>query len=279
MKAYIIYHHNEAVKNASFIEMFKKAGEKHNIVFEYTEYSDYQNKPLPDFVLNRTRNYNVSKWYEERGVTVLHTSLITKLGNDKYEALKYLQNTLPSEILSMEWCPKSYLYRYDELIKFSDKMIMGKYIIKSLNGHGGTEVYMVSDVASQKIALNALEGKDCLVQEIIKSNSDDLRVYILGGNIYAAMLRHGNNDFRSNFSLGGYVSEYHLSAEQKKYILHFIKAFGGKSLGMVGIDFIVTTDNRLVFNELEEMVGSRMLYKCTDKDIVSDYVLMLSTRL
>lgn len=28
----------------------------------------------------------------------------------------------------------------------------------------------------------------------------------------------------------------------------------------------------MVFNELEEMVGCRMLYACSDHDIVSDYV-------
>ena len=32
---------------------------------------------------------------------------------------------------------------------------------------------------------------------------------------------------------------------------------------MAGIDFILTKDGRLIFNELEEMVGSRMLYNCS----------------
>lgn len=278
MKAYIIYHHDEAVKNASFIKMFQEEGKKHSIDFEYVDHSEYRNRPLPDLVLNRTRDYKVSQWYEEREVAVKHSSLITKLGNDKYKAIRYLSGKLPDKILATKWCPKSHLYRYDELEKYNagNEMIIDRYIVKSLNGHGGTEVYMVYDIESQQSALNKLKGKDCIVQEIINSDSNDVRVYVVGGKIYAAILRHGNNDFRSNFSLGGKVSEYNLDDSQKQYIANFIKAFGGEELGMAGIDFIVTRDNKLIFNELEEMVGSRMLYKITDKDIVADYVSILA---
>lgn len=35
----------------------------------------------------------------------------------------------------------------------------------------------------------------------------------------------------------------------------------------------------MVFNELEEMVGCRMLYACSDHDIVSDYVGWLAKKL
>lgn len=86
------------------------------------------------------------------------------------------------------------------------------------------------------------------------------------------MLRHGESDFRSNFSLGGKAVEYNLSESQKEYIMNFVKAFGGNELAMAGIDFILTKNNELIFNELEEMVGSRMLYANTDYNIVKDYV-------
>ena len=48
--------------------------------------------------------------------------------------------------------------------------------------------------------------------------------------------------------------------------------FGAHILGMAGIDFLLGEDGNLYFNELEEMVGSRMLYKVTNQDIVKDYV-------
>ena len=60
--------------------------------------------------------------------------------------------------------------------------------------------------------------------------------------------------------------------EQKKIIEKFIEAFGAEQLSMAGIDFILTRDGNLIFNELEEMVGSRMLYNCSKHDIVREYV-------
>ena len=46
-------------------------------------------------------------------------------------------------------------------------------------------------------------------------------------------------------------------------------------LGLAGLDFIIADDGRLVFNELEEMAGCRMIYQNTGRDIVRDYVMWL----
>ena len=98
-----------------------------------------------------------------------------------------------------------------------------------------------------------------MIQEKIASKSRDVRVYIVGNMIYQAVLRQGKEDFRSNFSLGGAVSAYSMNEEEKEWVNAFVKAFSKKTLGMGGIDF-------------EEMVGCRMLYQTTSKDIVKDYV-------
>jgi glutathione synthase/RimK-type ligase-like ATP-grasp enzyme len=41
--------------------------------------------------------------------------------------------------------------------------------------------------------------------------------------------------------------------------------------GLVGVDFIFHK-GELVFNEIEDAVGTRMLYMHTDMDIVRDYL-------
>ena len=124
-----------------------------------------------------------------------------------------------------------------------------------------------------------LKGQDCLLQERIQSRSQDLRIYILGGEIYQGILRTGKGDFRSNFSRGGQVEAYELNDKQKQWIQAFIDAFPREWLGMIGMDFILTEDGRLVFNEVEEMVGCRMLYQCTSRDIVKDYICWLKKQL
>ena len=270
---YLIYHDYEAKKNSAFIELFKKYGKLKGIDFMYIPYSDYKEKTLPDIVINRTRDASVSLWYEENNVRVLHSSLITETGNDKFRTIEYLKNNLPSDFKLKKWAPYTEFISKEELKEYlqnynSDKEV----VIKSVDGHGGNKVCLLSKESDKEYIYNTIAGSDCIVQEKIESDNNDIRVYIVGGSVYAAMLRHGESDFRSNFSLGGEAVEYHLSESQKEYIMNFVKAFGGNELAMAGIDFILTKNNELIFNELEEMVGSRMLYANTDYNIVKDYV-------
>ncbi len=328
MLAYIIYHKEEAVKNSGFIKMFQTAGQEYDITFLYVSYDSYKTEKLPDFVMNRTREKSVSEWYEKRKVPVFHSSFITETGNHKFLTLKYLEKHLSEEIKMQKWKPDTCFVSADEIDKvctFFDKLnkqnnigeiendtaesenllekmtehcsFLGKVkntsdkIIKSVDGHGGSEVFLISNslftqeknnvILNEKIShlkyiFHSLRGHDCVIQEKIDSDSQDIRVYVVAGQIYAAVLRKGGQDFRSNFSLGGSVCLYELSPTQKDYVNEFIKAFGKDRLFMVGIDFLYTKDKKLIFNELEEMVGSRMLYQCSEYDIVKDSVRCLS---
>jgi len=47
---------------------------------------------------------------------------------------------------------------------------------------------------------------------------------------------------------------------------------------MVGIDFILDDNGNLVFNEIEDVVGARMLYQCSDIDIVKEYLSYISKK-
>lgn len=291
MRGYLIYHNEEAVRNQAFIELFQKEGRQVGITFDYISYEKYQKEPLPDFVLNRTRDASVSKWYEQRNVKVFHSALITEIGNHKLKTLEYLEKKLPKSILQTKWAPKSVFVSKDKICSLMHMLVQEKseifddiffeplsqreYVLKSVDGHGGTEVAALKDCNNRDNLLQFLqrfEGKDCILQEKILSDSKDVRVYILGNQIYQAVCRQGIKDFRSNFSLGGRAFAYELSMAERNWIQKFIQAFGQETLGLVGIDFIISTDGELVFNELEEMVGCRMLYQHTDCNVVKDYV-------
>ncbi len=67
MKGYIIYNEEEAKKNSSFIEKFQNEGTKYDISFQYVPYEEYRRYEEPDLVINRTRDYRVSMYYENNG--------------------------------------------------------------------------------------------------------------------------------------------------------------------------------------------------------------------
>lgn len=301
-QGYLIYEAWEAKKNERFIQMFQKAGELEGIVFSFVSKEEYQKMPLPDFVLNRTRDAKVSQWYEQKNIAVFHDSLITEIGNHKAKTLSFLEDNLPELVKMQKWKPESVYLSKEQLLQWIEEFDLSGFnilkahqetgiVIKSVNGHGGSEVALLPVTVSkgqnleealleqngqdrQKLLtmLETYRGKEVLLQEKIVSKSRDVRVYIVGNTIYQAVLRQGKEDFRSNFSLGGSVSAYSMNEEEKEWVNAFVKAFSKRTLGMAGIDFLIDEQERWIFNELEEMVGCRMLYQTTAKDIVKDYV-------
>ena len=293
--AYIIYYDEEAKKNSGFIDMLKSECRKYDIALEYISFekvnlmseSSFENKfKKIFFVINRTREYKLSLRFEKINVKVFHSSKITELGNNKYKTYCYLKEYFERNKNEPqgEWIAHTVLVKADDLNNVLNDYIGKDYVIKSVDGHGGSQVFSLNDDGTKHGSYRknrdnaknniykALQGHDCVSQKRIDSDSNDIRVYIVFGKIYAAVLRHGNDGFKSNFSLGGSVEEYFPDEEQKKIIEKFIEAFGAEQLSMAGIDFILTRDGNLIFNELEEMVGSRMLYNCSKHDIVREYV-------
>ncbi len=159
-------------------------------------------------------------------------------------------------------------------------------VMKTVSGHGGKEVASLggegqlrrmkgeksSVLREMETFLEKFPEEDVIMQERIACHNRDVRMYVLGNQMYQGVLRQGREDFRSNYSLGGKVNAFCPSGKQKVWMEQVLQSFGKHTLGMAGLDFLLGEDGNLYFNELEEMVGSRMLYQATDKDIVKDYV-------
>ena len=266
----LIYNRPEAEPNKNYIGFYRRACTRRGVDFLvlYKEDIDSGITPLPQqgFAINRTRDLSLTKALEAKGIPVFNNSTVTLLGNDKLAALHYMEEAgLP--ILKTSEHPDDFDHY--------------PIIMKSRDGHGGTEVFLLrspEDAAFYQqqalLARAALTGNPTdatirwIYQEMADTPGKDLRVYITGNRITAAMLRSSEQDFRSNFCLGGRASVYTLSPEEEAIVK---KTMSGLSIGHCGIDFLFHKGH-LIFNELEDVVGSRMLYSYTNIDVVSDYL-------
>ena len=127
MRAYLVYHKEEAVKNQRFVSLFVKAGRESGIEFSYVPYENYREEELPDLVLNRTRDAKVSRWYEERQVPVFHSSHITEIGNHKGKTLDFLRGRLPKEVLQTKWAPETVPISKERLAKWQSALSAGDF--------------------------------------------------------------------------------------------------------------------------------------------------------
>ena len=127
---------------------------------------------------------------------------------------------------------------------------------------------------------------DVVVQPFVQGENADVRVYVLDNAIVTAVKRTAKEGFKSNYSLGGEVEEYVLSKEERVVVDKIIAWFNKerylreKTSGLfyVGIDFIIDKEGKFLFNEIEDVVGSRMLYKTSNIDIAQMYMNKIISR-
>ena len=265
MQGYLIYSQKDVSKNQFFIQTLTTGFANHGITLEllvYETLSDFPSEPLPDFVINRSRYSDISFFYEKRSIPVFNNASVTQITNDKLETYRFLEKTVP--VLPAK-SPSDYISG-----EFSYPVI-----IKSCSGHGGSEVFLANSLEEEKEICLSLQEQPYLFQACASDLGKDVRVYILGNQILAAVLRTSTNSFKSNYSLGGSVRPYTLSPYEKSLVEKILCKL---HLDYAGIDFIFH-DGKPVFNEIEDAVGARMLYEVSDIDIASLYIQYIVNKL
>ena len=289
MLGWILYFKEAAIKNKNYIELYIKEGYKLGIevklilveeldfgVSKGELFLSYKGKctKLPDFAICRAIYPLLSKHLEKIGVRVFNNSDIASICNDKARTYQYLAD-LGIPMVDSEFCLNS-------LVEDRINNLRWPLVVKTVEGHGGNQVYLLKDEIDEqgnndlamkeamiKEMLQGIGKSDVVIQPLVGSRYQDLRVYVIGDELIASVLRKAKSGFKSNYSLGGEVCLYELSNMQRDLVKHIISQF---NIDFVGIDFIVTDQGDLLFNEIEDVVGSRMLYHCSDINIVELYM-------
>ena len=252
MFGYIIYEKNAAKRNSSYIQKYTDKFERHGIELRLVYADEIYTGDKPDFAIVRVMAPEITRHLENIGVRCFNNYFVSHIANDKALTYKYVSDN-GIEIMDT-------YYSADISFRFP-------VVIKPKNSHGGDRVFMINSREELMERLSLYEKDNYVIQAAASDIGKDLRVYVIGNDIVCAMLRQSKTDFRSNFCLGGKASLYTLSREEKELAERIIGLF---DFDFAGIDFVFN-EGRIVFNEIEDVVGSRMVYSCTDIDIVEIY--------
>lgn len=296
---WMIYTQNDYKKNKVYYNMHKEKGQEMGLdiklifledlsfgIENNIHYINYKNQTveLPIGVIMRSRYAILSRQFEYMGIKVFNNSYVCNICNDKAKTYQLLGeigiDIIPSRFVineSIDNIINDNIYNKQTQKDSTDnESKTTEYIIKTVNGHGGNEVFKLRDY---KENVHSKKTVDMVIQPLIDKCNKDVRVYVLNNSILAAVERCSSNDFRSNYSLGGSVKEYFLKENEKEIVERIIKLFKEETteydvrgLFYVGIDFLVDSNGRFIFNEIEDVVGSRMLYKVKDIDVVWLYL-------
>ncbi len=270
---WLIYDAEDAAYNTWFIQHLIDCAKKRSLslqlqILQPNGLLQHTCETLPDFAINRSRKAKISEWLESNGVLCLNSARVTAIANDKWKT-HCLCRTLDLPVMD------SIL-----LSVGADPLPAGEVfgypcVLKSLDGHGGQEVFWIASPQQLIQQFSKFRDSSALLQRASRFPGQDIRVYLLCGQPVASVLRRSAHDFRSNYSLGGQVALTSLTWEQTQMIEKLSQALPSD---YIGVDFILQEDH-WVLNEIEDPVGSRMLYSLTDYDIADEWMEKISVKI
>ncbi|MFN8433689.1 MAG: lysine biosynthesis protein LysX [Anaerolineales bacterium] len=226
-----------------------------------------------DVLFERSVSYSrglyISKIYEANGVTVVNSPQVAERCGDKY---------VTSQILAREGIPTPrVLMAFDEESALNAVEAMGyPCVLKPVVGSWGR---LLAKVDNRHMAESLIEHKATLgvnhqvfyIQEFIKKPGRDIRAFVVGDELIAAIYRSSEN-WITNTARGGVASNCPLTPELSDLCKRTARAMGG---GLLAID-VFETENGLTVNEVNHTMEFRNSISTTGVNIPAlmvDYVL------
>lgn len=208
---------------------------------------------LPDFAVVRVIRPDISAKLETKGVRVFNNAETARVANDKWETFRLARElgvpVLDTMRFTMTECGSVHF----------------PCVVKSLDGHGGSEVFLARDADALEPILASTGKSTFIAQPLCDEPGVDMRVYMLGGEAIAAVRRTSETDFRSNFKLGGKVERADTEPDAVEIAR---RLYDHLKFDFAGVDFI-RHGGRWILNEIEDVVGTRMLYATSGLDATS----------
>ncbi len=158
--------------------------------------------------------------------------------------------------------------------------MLGKppHVIKLNEGTQGAGVILTERLSSSRSVIEALRGlyATFLVQEFIaESNGTDVRCFVVGGKVVAAMRRKARaGEFRSNLHRGGTATKVTLSAAETDTAIRAAKVMG---LNVAGVDLLRSRRGPLVL-EVNSSPGLEGIETTTGVDVAAEVVDYMAQR-
>ena len=120
-------------------------------------------------------------------------------------------------------------------------------VVKLLEGTQGLGVVLAETRKAAESVIGAFRQMDAniLVQQFVKEAAgSDIRAFVIGGKVVAAMKRTGApGDFRSNLHRGGTAEAIKLTPKERATAVRAAKTMG---LGVAGVDMLPSEDGPMV---------------------------------
>ena len=199
-------------------------------------------KELPDSkkCVFYDKDISLGMRFELGGTRLFNSIGAIELCGDKcrsYEMLKELSQP-DTEIYPKTFFPdESFFKTYAQFI--ADRLGL-PVVAKLADGSQGREVFLLETVENIVEFQQKYYAHAHLYQKFIAaSKGKDIRVFVIGDEVYAAMLRYNPNDFRSNIAIGGTAEKFEINNDIKELCIAATRIMG---LDFAGLDILLGKD-------------------------------------
>jgi len=145
-------------------------------------------------------------------------------------------------------------------------------VIKLLEGTQGIGVVLAETEKAAESVIEAFRGLNAniLVQEFIKeAGGADIRCFVVGGKVIAAMIRQGaEGEFRSNLHRGGSATKVRITPEERSTAVRSARTMG---LNVAGVDLLRSNHGPVVM-EVNSSPGLEGIESATDIDVAGEII-------
>jgi len=203
----------------------------------------------------------VVRQFEMMGVYSVNESVAISRSRDKLRSMQLLaRRDIGMPVTGFAHSP-------DDIPDLIDMVGGAPLVVKLLEGTQGVGVVLAETRKAAESVIEAFLGidVDIMVQEFIaESKGTDVRCFIVGDKVVAAMQRTGKpGEFRSNLHRGGTAELAKITPTERRTAVRAAKAMG---LNIAGVDLIRSNHGPLVL-EVNSSPGLEGIEEASGKDV------------
>ena len=237
------------------------------------------NEALPPFAIFWDKDVRLAKTLEAAGMKLFNSAGAIELCDDKSLTHIALMNRVPQPktVLIPLTFPRVGYTDCTFLEKIADYLGF-PFVIKQCFGSFGAGVYLARNMDEAKAALMKTAGGAAIAQQYIASSfARDIRAYVVGDKVAAAMLRHNESgDFRANVAQGGKADAYMLSEAQAALAVKTAQLLG---CTFAGVDLLFGENGEMTVCEVNSNAHFAGISAATGVNIADKIIEAVAQRI
>ncbi|MFV0361642.1 MAG: RimK family alpha-L-glutamate ligase [Suipraeoptans sp.] len=221
----------------------------------------------PDFVLFWDKDVGLARLLEEMKIPLFNSSKSIEICDSKARTIIELANCsikMPQTMIG----PLRYVSENHIGTEFLEEAIDSlnfPFVAKECFGSFGEQVYLINNMDKAIWFSKFIKNRPFIFQEYIKSsNGKDLRIYMVGNEPIASIIRINNQDFRANYGKYAKANKYKPSKQQIEMAVKASKKLG---IDFGGIDILFGEDDEPIFCEANSNAHFSKLEQTTNTNV------------